>query len=83
MELERRLVTDKATLHSEMAQRVQDAAKVFQAETNAQLAVTSRRALIENVAISSEMSKLSSETARLLMQQEELSGRLKEREYVP
>ncbi len=80
-ELERKLLTDKTSLHSEMAQKIKESADAFQVEATSQLAATSRRALAENVSMSGEVVKLSAQADRLMHRNLELESSLRDKTF--
>ncbi|XP_056393723.1 cilia- and flagella-associated protein 157 [Hyla sarda] len=70
--LEKKAVLDKDRLKKEMVQRVNTVAAEFRRVSNDQMAETSKRAIRENVAISSQLAKMSEKSLELIQENDEL-----------
>ena len=78
-QLERKAVQDMNRLKKEMEKRVSDVAAEFRKVSNRQMAETTKRAIRENVAISSQLGKMSDKTMELVHDNDEMKK--KEKEY--
>ncbi|KAM8934273.1 cilia- and flagella-associated protein 157 [Pelodytes ibericus] len=68
--LEKKVVLDKDRLKKEMVQRVNTVAAEFRRVSNNQMAETTKRAIRENVSISSQMTKMSDKSMELIQENE-------------
>lgn len=74
-ELEKKAVLDKDRLKKEMVQKVNTVAAEFRRVSNDQMAETTKRAIRENVAISSQLAKMSEKSLELIQENDELKER--------
>ncbi|XP_069799152.1 cilia- and flagella-associated protein 157 [Dendropsophus ebraccatus] len=70
--LEKKAVLDKDRLKKEMVQRVNTVAAEFRRVSNDQMAETTKRAIRENVAISTQLAKMSEKSLDLIQENDEL-----------
>ncbi|KAM9324328.1 uncharacterized protein PAF06_000355 [Gastrophryne carolinensis] len=73
--LEKKAVLDKDRLKKEMVQRVNTVAAEFRRVSNNQMAETTKRAIRENVAISSQLTKMSDKSMELIDENDLLKER--------
>jgi len=71
-QLERKAVVDKDRLKKEMILRVNTVASEFRNVSNKQMADTTKRAISENVAINSQLGKMSDKTMELISENDEM-----------
>ncbi|XP_065830196.1 cilia- and flagella-associated protein 157-like [Oscarella lobularis] len=76
-DLERKAVQDKNRLKKEMEARLNDVAAEFRRVSNQQMADTTKRTIIENVAVSSQLSKMSDKMDELIRENDELKKKVK------
>jgi myosin heavy subunit len=70
--LERKVLQDKSQMKREMLQKVNEAVANFRRVADQQMAETTKRAIRENMAISSQLKKMSVKTVELVQENEEL-----------
>ncbi|XP_018429727.1 PREDICTED: uncharacterized protein C9orf117 homolog [Nanorana parkeri] len=73
--LEKKAVLDKDRLKKEMVQRVNTVASEFRRVSNSQMAETTKRAIRENVAIGSQLAKMSDKSLELIDENDLLKER--------
>ncbi|KAG9477680.1 hypothetical protein GDO78_012929 [Eleutherodactylus coqui] len=73
--LEKKAVLDKDRLKKEMVQKVNTVAGEFRKVSKTQMAETTKRAIRENVAISSQLAKMSEKSLELIQENDELKER--------
>jgi len=73
-QLERKAVVDKDRLKKEMIVRVNTVAAEFRKVSNKQMADTTKRAISENVAINSQLLKMSEKTVELISDNDEMKA---------
>jgi hypothetical protein len=74
--LERKILQNKNQIKREMIQRVNEAVATFRRVADQQMAETTKRALRENVSITSQLKKMSSKTIDLLEENKSLSEKV-------
>ena len=74
--LERKILQDKNQLKKEMVQKVNEAVANFRRVADQQMAETTKRALRENVAITSQLKKMSHKTMEILEENKTLSAKV-------
>ncbi|KAM4663763.1 cilia- and flagella-associated protein 157 [Discoglossus pictus] len=74
--LEKKAVLDKDRLKKEMVQRVNSVAAEFRKVSNNQMAETTKRAIRENVSISSQLAKMSDKTMELIQENDHLKDKV-------
>ncbi|XP_040260754.1 cilia- and flagella-associated protein 157 [Bufo bufo] len=70
--LEKKAVLDKDRLKKEMVQKVNTVAAEFRKVSNDQMAETTKRAIRENVAVSSQLAKMSEKSLELIQENDQL-----------
>lgn len=75
--MERKILQDKNNMKKEMLQKVNEAVANFRRVADQQMAETTKRAIRENMAISSQLKKMSSRTMELLSDNEIQETQLK------
>ncbi|XP_044124396.1 cilia- and flagella-associated protein 157 [Bufo gargarizans] len=70
--LEKKAVLDKDRLKKEMVQKVNTVAAEFRKVSNDQMAATTKRAIRENVAVSSQLAKMSEKSLELIQENDQL-----------
>ncbi|MEE6505625.1 hypothetical protein FKM82_005595 [Ascaphus truei] len=74
-QLEKKAVLDKDRLKKEMVQRVNTVAAEFRRMSNNQMAETTKRAIRENVSISSQLTKMSDKSMEMIHENDKLKER--------
>jgi hypothetical protein len=72
--MERKILQDKNVMKKEMLQKVNEAVANFRRVADQQMAETTKRAIRENMAITSQLKKMSAKTMELLSENESLSA---------
>ncbi|KAJ3105506.1 hypothetical protein HDU97_007985, partial [Phlyctochytrium planicorne] len=74
--MERKVLQDKNQMKKEMLQKVNEAVANFRRVADQQMAETTKRAIRENMAITSQLKKMSAKTIDLLSENQALSNKL-------
>ncbi|OAJ44441.1 hypothetical protein BDEG_27667 [Batrachochytrium dendrobatidis JEL423] len=75
--IERKVLQDKNQMKREMLQKVNEAVANFRRVADQQMAETTKRAIRENMAITSQLKKMSSKTIELIAENDSLSTKMK------
>ncbi|KAJ3093092.1 hypothetical protein HK102_009524 [Quaeritorhiza haematococci] len=74
--LERKILQDKNQMKKEMLQKVNEAVANFRRVADQQMAETTKRAIRENMAVTSQLKKMSAKTIELIAENESLTAKL-------
>ncbi|TPX33380.1 hypothetical protein SmJEL517_g03761 [Synchytrium microbalum] len=77
-ELERKVLQDKNMMKNEMLHKVNDAVSNFRRVADQQMAETTKRAIRENMVITSQLKKMSSRTIEFIAENESLTAKVQQ-----